>query len=404
MPTYLDFIEKQESVLFVTHSKRGMAYYRDPSARYRCLFPAEHLRNEGVTADVVHISMLDKALAQQYQHVIFHRPQYSMRLERIIRHLKKSEVQIYVDFDDLLFNTSLADQSPAVLSGAMLKRTAIQEAQKYFKAITQFTSVIVSTDQLKKELLSILPNQAITVVYNKTLSSWVDLTPTVAPELRVKNKLIRYFPGTSHHKNNLASITKALAEIPKNIPDAQIEIVGDIELPQEAQGYINTTPYVSYEDLPALISECWVTIAPLTNNRFNQCKSALKFWESAAFGVPLIASESGDLKRVSSNNILLSDDPNCWVEFLNKISKVDYYHKISVDLKNQAASSTYLINSDVSYNELSHAYKLVPEFLKHTDKIKKSDLKTKKTRKTIRKIKKLIKTPELFFTDMIKKL
>lgn len=352
-------------VLYVSHSKRGLFYYNDASARYRCIFPAEERISQGDNAHAIHFSQIDKLPLDHYQKIIFHRPQYSFKLWRIIRQLKAKKIECWVDFDDLLFCPELASASAAVQAEKMSASLAKKHAKRYLKALRLFSNCQVSTDELASALAKIHPRN-IKVVYNKVPERWAKQAKVISAEKRLEKKIIRYLPGTSHHKHDFAHIEKFLAELLRDHPDYQLNIIGDLEFetaifPKEQ---LSRTPFQPYEQLPSLINDSWIIIAPLVDNEFNRCKSGLKFWESGVFGIPVISSPLKDIERFNNKGLCISDNLDDWKDFIQSMENSQNYRIASKQAIEQ--SSTAFFSSGALAHTLDHALNHRYNYLKMT--------------------------------------
>lgn len=473
-------------VLFISHSKRGLFYYNDASARYRCVFPAEALIAEGHAAHAIHFSQVDKIHLQHYGKVVFHRPQFSLKLRQIIRYLKKNNIEHWVDFDDLLFRPELSASSAAVQSGKMSFSLAKKHALRYQRALSLFRNCQVSTDVLaehvaenlkkasgsRRKSASALRRMNIKVTYNQIPERWVkqldrkSLTLSLADKVstRLEKKIIRYLPGTSHHKHDFAFIEQFLVELLRENPHYHLNVIGDLEFHHSdfPSDQISHTAFQRFEQLPSLINDSWIIIAPLVNNVFNQCKSALKFWESGVFGIPVISSPLGDMERFKNKGLCISDDIEVWKDFIVKMEDSELYYKaaksaisaaqkavipqtlalpLTKDINPTITTTTDSINSPSDKTEHQrYAYlKLTGQFgprwpadiinpysKNHTvlvtktedlidninakadsehslrvnfERMSKADVPPKRN-KTLRKVKKLINSPQAFFKDM----
>lgn len=441
-----------KAVLYVSHSKRGAFYYNDASARYRCVFPAEALIAQGQTAHAIHFSQINKVCLTNYKKVVFHRPQFSHKLKRIINRLKKKQIECWVDFDDLLFRPELSETSAAVQSGKMSASLAKKHAQTYQNALKLFTKVQLSTDELAKHIAAIMPKMRINITYNKIPQRWVQQleAPTNTQSLedkartRLQTKIIRYLPGTSHHKHDFAHVEIFLAELLKKNPHYHLNVIGDLEFHHNdfPENQISRTPFQPFEQLPNLIDDSWLIIAPLASNIFNQCKSALKFWESGVFGIPVISSPLPDMERFKNKGLCISDDPLAWKDYILELE--DFHTYLTASREAYAAAQQAVIpysedkegkNHRLAYLKLAYQYgprwpadavnvttenflRVKEEFLEYI-KIKSHDEKSiheieqlnkeiknlyerdvpDKTNRSYRKMKKLVRSPKQFFKD-----
>src|SRR5699024_10365727 len=127
---------------------------------------------------------------------------------------------------------------------------------------------------------------------------------------------IGYFSGSITHNENFELVKPALVKLMGEIPTVELHIVGYLELPPELQPFhdrIVTHDYVQWEQLPALISQVDINLAPLTNTVFNQAKSEIKWLEAALVKVPTCASRLGAFEEMVFDGVtgVLDSDDQC---------------------------------------------------------------------------------------------
>lgn len=380
------------NTLFISCSKRGKYYANDASARYRCIYQCMKTRSEGNHADIIHMMDALKIPLKNYTQVIIHRPRNSLQLSRFLRKAKKLNITVSADYDDLLFRPDLAHESPTVLSGKESLKSAQKQAGSALKALRKFSSCRMSTLPLIEMAETVHPNCSYDLVHNMVPDS--ELPKNIIPaEERFKNKVIRYFPGTSHHVANFKVIETVLSEWLADHPEVKLEIVGDIEVNKDAfpEDQLLTHPFVPYTELSSLIATSWITIAPLEANQFNNCKSGLKFWESAAYGVPVIATPNEDFKRFSECGLQLANSKSSWKLILDLLNKPSYY----LDSSKKCKENTFLAffpNSPTTWQII----KCYPTF----NKVECNQITVTHTK--LRKFKKLLRSPHSYFSDAIK--
>lgn len=314
------------NILFISQSRKSDHPFQDPSVRYRCYNPAESLIAAGYIVDVTTIDMASADHFVRYDLIIFHRPSISRKLEKLVNAASKLNKKIVADYDDLIFNPLYAELSPPVLNHQSSLSSITTSFQKNYEAINLFSTISVSTTPLKKEVKRILPWAEVSVLHNFLSSSW--LQHNSAPIRRSHDRyMITYLPGTNSHHHDFAVIEPALQEYLEKHPETILRVVGQLQFSRNlfARKQLDLVDYLPYPLLPKVIQDSWITIAPLADTLFNHCKSGLKYLESAAFGVPIVASPIQDMQRLKSEALLLAQNQNDWMESLNLLKDSVFY-------------------------------------------------------------------------------
>lgn len=107
--------------------------------------------------------------------------------------------------------------------------------------------------------------------------------------------VIGYFSGSHTHVKDLMTIMPQLEEFLANYEDAVFQIAGYMELPDSynyliQKGKIRFVPFQSFIGLQYEQAKVDVNIVPLLNNAFSNCKSELKYFESAIVGTVTCAA------------------------------------------------------------------------------------------------------------------
>lgn len=106
---------------------------------------------------------------------------------------------------------------------------------------------------------------------------------------------IGYFSGTPSHINDFKTVSCELIQLLNDYPDMQLQVVGFMEFPAEMKDLIKRSrvvfkPLVDFIELQKLMAEVDVSIVPLVNNTFTNCKSELKFFEASIVDTATIAT------------------------------------------------------------------------------------------------------------------
>ena len=318
------------NILYISNSRDLEKSYQDASIRYRCFNPAQALSTANTTVDVTTIDMVSVDLVDRYDRLVFHRPIMGKKLKKLVNRANQIGRIIIADYDDLIFNPEYAKDAPGFLN-QQYSLNAIQSLfKKSYDALFLFDNFSVSTTPLAAEIKKIRPFSHITVIHNYLSDAWLQYNQPCSREPEVKR--ITYLPGTNSHHHDFALVQDLLSEFLSENTDAVLRIVGPLQFNTEKfiTHQLELVSYVSYPLLPELIRDSWVTIAPLANTIFNNCKSGLKYFESAAFGVPVIASPIDDLRRLKSKALHLADTPEQWLNALNLLSDKPYYEQCAV--------------------------------------------------------------------------
>jgi len=105
---------------------------------------------------------------------------------------------------------------------------------------------------------------------------------------------IGYFSGTTTHDADWASVEPAVLEVMHARPDVELWLGGHLQ-PTAALDAVGSRvrrlPFVPWHELPQVLRDVDVCLAPLTGNgRFNEAKSAIKWLEAALVETPVVAT------------------------------------------------------------------------------------------------------------------
>lgn len=182
-------------------------------------------------------------------------------------------------------------------------------------------SVTVSSECLRKNFstlnqnIYVLPNLLDDKIWNFKL-----------PKIQNKDrKLTIGYMGGDSHKPDLEYIAPLLVQIKKQLPNKVKYHIYGVKPPEELLAFDDTiwTPIRTYQykDFAQDFQKFTVDffIAPLLDNEFNRCKSAIKFFEYTTLGVPVICSQVTPYSEVITDgeNGLLANDLDQWKAKIN---------------------------------------------------------------------------------------
>ncbi|HEY62049.1 MAG TPA: glycosyltransferase family 4 protein [Anaerolineae bacterium] len=201
---------------------------------------------------------------------------------KIIETAKSLGKPIVYDIDDFLF--FLPEKHPDRL---MHNFTPALVPMLY--ALIEADLVVVPSPRLQRELG--VWNQNIIVLPNYLDDKLWQMKAT-RPKTDYRDTLTIGYMGTYSHSPDIEYISPVIENIIKRFPKkVRFQFLG-ISPPKNIEAYpqVEWTPFLSssYEEFARFFQEQSIDIfiAPLVDNVFNQCKSAIKYFEYSVMGVP----------------------------------------------------------------------------------------------------------------------
>lgn len=103
-------------------------------------------------------------------------------------------------------------------------------------------------------------------------------------------RLVIGWAGSASHKPDVRMIGPALAQILDEFPHVDLELVGARPEWVPPHPRITFPEFVPVDEYANIIARFDIGLAPLVDNKFNRCKSDLKFLEYSIFGIPSVVS------------------------------------------------------------------------------------------------------------------
>jgi len=291
----------------------------DPSRIYRCDNPAKEIIAAGGSATVIGQSELMNQinLIRFVDLIIFQRVHYTADVGVALRLAREVGCAVAVEYDDLIFVPWEIEQQGAFRSGAIGN---IEEHRRNSKLRLQYLpwvdAAIVSTPAIaeKFEELGVPAFVAKNAIDDKRFN--------VRTRKNRGLKKILYMSGTATHGADFALIHQPLIRFLKTRTDVSLTLLGQVTAPAGLIGLPNveTVGKLPMEELLPFISDFDLSLVPLEDTVFNQCKSSLKFYESGLASVPVLASPrrefASDIKH--GFNGFLAETKEEWFQVLEK--------------------------------------------------------------------------------------
>lgn len=330
--------------------------------RYRVYHQAEQLLMANVTSDVVYYEDLQLQLVNYARVFVFYRCPCTEMIELFIEKAKQYNKIVIFDIDDLVFDEKYTKQIKYIQSMTAEERKIYNDGVKRIGQTLNLCSIATTTtEELAEELAKYVPN----VYINRNVAS--DSMVKYSEEaLSGKNKHKRvkknvcidkingeinlgYFSGSITHNDDFAIILPAICRLLKENRKIHLYIVGDLDLPKillEFKEQIHAIGFMDWTELPFIISQMDINLAPLEDTLFNRAKSENKWTEASLVKVITIASNVGAFRNVIQNGvtgILCDNSAEAWYEQIKSVIKNKQW-------RNEIANNAYnlVINQKIT--------------------------------------------------------
>ena len=334
-------------ILFITTTAQVACPIQDPSSRYRCYHPAEILNvNNFVSVTSWHQFLKNPSF--DYDVYIFHRPNQSEI--PLINQLKELNKILIADYDDLIFGTPDQAKDCSIYKNG---HASLDQTKGLFSANQQalfcFDYFTVSTNNLAKEIQRLHTKAVVQVVHNFIPDSILALANKWKLRQQEKNpNLIMYCSGTMSHNRDFALVQDVFLRSLEKNPKLRLYIFGCLQSTDKLLKHPQICFHgpTSYWNLFQHMAQAAYTIAPLEDSCFNDCKSNVKFLESATAGATLLATPIEDMQRISPYAAVhLLQTADDWADRLSQIGNDNFSHNIKTNyhcLLEHCARKTFL--------------------------------------------------------------
>ncbi len=289
------------------------------STRYRAINLGESLSNQRLSAVLIH-SATDLGTAERLicgsHTVVFQRCfEDQGQIRYYIEFARTLGRRCFADIDDLVFPEHIGSIG-SVKGGEWDAHEAMFVAKSYEKLIVKMDRCVCSTIALK---LYIEDKYGISsfVICNKISRSFVRGPQRAS---KVPLRLI-YASGSLSHKQDFLLIEDVLFQFLVEHPHVHLSTLGAAQVSERILALPNVTshPMLPYPAMVEYISQHHLMLVPLEDDAFNRAKSIVKFIESGAVGVPVLASMVGEFAQCISDakDGLLARDKSDWTRLLD---------------------------------------------------------------------------------------
>ena len=281
------------------------------SPRYRVHNLREALRLAGVRSGEASPADLyrEPSRLRGWDLLVVFRAPWDHRLEAIFRQARDWRVPVVFDADDYVFEPAIA--RPEVVAG--IDGWPPEVVEEYRRGVVGYRRTLAEADWFTGSTAYLVARarelgKPASLISNSASRRMLDVSRPLRrgldrPRRQSGEVEVVYLSGTRTHQRDVAAVVPALARVLAARPALRLRIVGYLDLEEYGAlgafaDRITTHGFVPWEELPALLAEADVMIAPLeAGNPFCEAKSELKWFEGALCGLPTVASATDPFRR-----------------------------------------------------------------------------------------------------------
>ncbi len=266
--------------------------------RYRARLAAEAIGLLGVQADVIHYrdpAVLE--LVEQADVLYVYRVPATHQFLDVIERAHQRGIPVLFDVDDLIFDPDIAAEIPA------LQILSPPEAEGWLYGVRRYRTTMEHCDGFIGSTPQLIRHaQAVTGLPTGQFDNGVGillskLSDRALAKRRQPGPLrIGYLSGTITHDHDWFYVEPAMVDTLDRYPDVELWLAGHLPASPTLDkfgGRIRRIPFTRWTNLPALLHQLDVSVAPLEpDSRFNEAKSAIKWLEAALVATPTVASST----------------------------------------------------------------------------------------------------------------
>lgn len=300
--------------------------------KYRVIQKLESLKSLGFQADYSFWGDTPRALniMQCASSVIFYRMKENYEFNAYLAEARRLGIPTGYDIDDPIFDKAVYGGSPNLEFLTADERAGLlSETESYRRAMARCDFVVTSTPAMKD-----LASQSSRFVYvwrnavDAETRHWAEVARNSQSPRSGGTVVIGYASGSRAHEADFRLIEGPLLAIFERFDNVRLAVSGYLKLPPSFEphaGRIVEVPFTNYGGYLAGMAQTDINIVPLVPDRFNECKSAIRFLDAAAVGVPTVASRVGDFVNViqADRTGVLAGSEEEWIERLSDLISGD---------------------------------------------------------------------------------
>ncbi len=235
--------------------------------------------------------------------VIISRMRWTPIIGNVLTCLRKEEIPVCFDTDDLVISI---EHIPLLMNTLNVDFAEQANIDSWFASVSrawyvgsQCQNTIGTNDFLcgrLKEVFGTLSYAICNFLNNEQITVSKKLYEAKKSVGRKKSPFtIGYFSGTPSHANDFRKVAVELGALLETYSEITLRVVGYMEFPEILKKHIKSGrvvshPLVDFLTLQKAMADVDVSIVPLIDNEFTNCKSELKYFEAAIVGTVTCAT------------------------------------------------------------------------------------------------------------------
>lgn len=298
--------------------------------RYRIDQKAEQLKAAGYTvaiSDWMHPSRA-RELLPWHNIVIFYRVPALPEVIQLMASARSHGKLIFYEVDDLVIDPVYPH--PLETFGGLVDIQQYHDLQRgmaLMRAAARLCDYGIASTKPLQAALQQLVRQKTCYLHRNGLDSQ-SMVPLDPPHPQNKGYVnLFYGSGTkSHNSDFLNEALPAIGRLLTEFPQLKLTVVGYLEFPQEflelhGKQVVQVSPVKNVQAYWNFLGASDINLAVLTPDTITHCKSELKWFEAACFGVPSVVSATQNYLDVicDGEDGLIAHTPDDWYEQLKSL-------------------------------------------------------------------------------------
>jgi len=296
--------------------------------RYRVDHQVEQLLSNGMTADVIDDNNLTLDDIKYYRGFVFCRYPFTDKADKFIAAAKSFNKTIVFEIDDLVFDTNFTDNIKVVQNMNSDDRALYDSGvNRSLQTLKLCDYAITTTEPLAKELRKYKNITDVFVNRNVASDAMVAKSNHAIKNISRDDDVVTigYFSGSITHNEDFEMVLPSLVELMKKHKSVRLHVGGVLDEQSVLRQFgdrVSVTDFVDWQELPAIIRQCDINLAPLAQKTiFNEAKSEIKWLDAALVQTMTIASDFGAFRTELQDGItgVLVKNDNDWLEVLESL-------------------------------------------------------------------------------------